>query len=120
MTTSAATAEATLAAIAPSGADPTFPALHIRPPRGWVNDPNGVALVDGTYHVFFQYNPDSPLHDAIRWGHVSSPDLLRWQPEPLALSPRPDGPDRHGCWTGCVVDDAGVPTAVYSSVAATS
>ena len=121
-TTSPGTASAATTPLegSPAGGDPTFPALHIRPPRGWVNDPNGVALVDGVHHVFFQHNPDSPLHDAIRWGHVSSPDLLHWQEEPLALVPRPDGPDRHGCWTGCVVDDAGVPTAVYSAVADTS
>ncbi len=96
--------------------DPAFPALHIRPPRGWVNDPNGVAKVDGTYHVFFQHNPRSPVHDVIAWGHARSGDLLHWQEEPLALRPRPGGPDSHGCWTGCVVDDDGVPTAVYSAV----
>ncbi|WP_432507389.1 glycoside hydrolase family 32 protein [Kineococcus arenarius] len=101
-------------------ADPTFPSLHVRPPRGWVNDPNGVALIDGTYHVFFQHNPDDPLHDAIRWGHASSHDLLHWSEEPIALAPRPGELDSHGCWTGTVIDDGGVPTAVYSAVADTS
>ena len=37
--------------------DPAFPALHIRPQRGWLNDPNGLCRMDGDYHVFFQYNP---------------------------------------------------------------
>nr|WP_240895539.1 glycoside hydrolase family 32 protein [Kineococcus siccus] len=91
--------------------------MHGRPPRGWVNDPNGVARVDGTYHVFFQHNPDDPVHDAITWGHVSSTDLLRWHEEPIALRPRPGELDAHGCWTGTVLDDGGVPTAVYSGVA---
>ena len=27
-------------------ADPTFPTLHARPARGWLNDPNGLAYVD--------------------------------------------------------------------------
>ena len=106
----------------PAGAarDLAFPALHVRPARGWVNDPNGLALVDGRYHVFFQHNPDDPLHAAIRWGHASSTDLLRWREEPIALVPRPGELDAHGCWTGTVVDDGGVPTAVYSAVADTS
>jgi beta-fructofuranosidase len=100
-----------------AAADRDRPRLHVRPPRGWLNDPNGVAKVDGTYHVFFQHNPDSHEHDAITWGHASSPDLLRWTDEPVALRPRPGQPDAVGCWTGCLVDDDGVPTAVYSGVA---
>ena len=97
--------------------DPAFPRLHGRPDRGWVNDPNGCSYVDGRYHVFFQYNPDAPVHAGIKWGHVSSTDLVRWRQEPIALVNRPDELDRYGCWSGCVVDDAGVPTAVYSAVA---
>jgi beta-fructofuranosidase len=95
--------------------DPTFPALHIRPARGWLNDPNGLCWIDGRYHVFFQYNPDAPVHGNIHWGHVSSSDLLSWQEHPYALVPRPGGIDAVGCWSGSVVDDAGVPTAVYTA-----
>lgn len=94
--------------------DPAFPARHGRPDRGWLNDPNGCAYVDGRYHVFFQYNPHGPEHHRISWGHVSSTDLVRWQAEPIALVPRAGGPDAFGCWTGCLVVDDGVPTAVYS------
>jgi beta-fructofuranosidase len=97
--------------------DPAFPRLHGRPDRGWVNDPNGCSYVDGRYHLFFQYNPDAPTHTGIKWGHASSTDLVRWRQEPIALVNRPGEPDQHGCWSGCVVDDAGVPTAVYSAVA---
>ena len=97
--------------------DPAFPRLHGRPDRGWVNDPNGCSYVDGRYHVFFQYNPDAPVHAGIKWGHVSSTDLVRWRQEPVALVNRPGELDRYGCWSGCVVDDGGVPTAVYSAVA---
>jgi beta-fructofuranosidase len=97
--------------------DPTFPRLHGRPPAGWINDPNGCSYLDGRYHVFFQYNPDSTAHLAIRWGHMSSTDLVRWRAEPVALMNRPGELDAYGCWSGCVVDDNGVPTAVYSAVA---
>jgi beta-fructofuranosidase len=96
--------------------DPAFPALHGRPARGWLNDPNGCAHVDGRYHVFFQYNPHAPVHDRITWGHASSADLVSWRPEPVALSPRPGEPDSFGCWSGCLLPDGGVPTAVYSGV----
>ena len=97
--------------------DPAFPRLHGRPDRGWVNDPNGCSYIDGRYHVFFQYNPDAPVHAGIKWGHASSADLAHWRQEPIALVNRPGELDSFGCWSGCVVDDAGVPTAVYSAVA---
>jgi beta-fructofuranosidase len=80
-----------------------------------MNDPNGVCRIDGRYHVFFQYNPEAPVHGAMHWGHVSSTDLLHWQEHPIALKPRPELIDGAGCWSGCVVDDAGVPTAVYTA-----
>jgi beta-fructofuranosidase len=95
--------------------DPAFPALHIRPARGWLNDPNGLCRIDGTYHVFFQYNPHAPVHGNVHWGHVSSTDLLHWTEHPIALLPRPAGIDAAGCWSGCIVDDDGMPTAVYTA-----
>jgi beta-fructofuranosidase len=48
--------------------DAIFPGLHIRPARGWLNDPNGLCRIDGRYHVFFQYNPDAPVHGNIHSG----------------------------------------------------
>ena len=96
------------------------PYLHIHPRHGWLNDPNGLVRIDGTYHVFYQHNPVAPVHADICWGHVSSPDLLHWTEEPVALAPRPDGPDRGGCWSGCLVDDTGTPTAVYTGVRSSS
>jgi len=96
--------------------DPAFPRFHPRPAQGWINDPAGLSHVEGRYHVFFQYNPDSARHQDICWGHLSSPDLVRWDGEPVALRPQPGGPDALGCWSGVVTDDAGVPTAVYSGV----
>ena len=98
-----------------SVADPSFPTLHIRPRQGWLNDPNGLCRIDGRYHVFFQYNPDAPIHSGVHWGHVSSTDLLHWQEHPVALAPRRGLIDGVGCWSGCIVDDGGVPTAVYTA-----
>lgn len=98
--------------------DRSFPRLHPRPPRGWLNDPNGILFADGRWHLFFQYNPDSARHDRIRWGHASSPDLLHWEQHPIALHPQEGGPDAFGCWSGVGTVDDGIPTAVYSGVTA--
>ena len=32
--------------------------FHLMPPTGWLNDPNGLCQLGGTYHVFHQYSPD--------------------------------------------------------------
>jgi len=94
--------------------DATRPGYHFTPPANWLNDPNGLIRWDGRYHVFYQYNPAGPFHNAIHWGHAVSDDLLHWTDEPVALSPSPDGPDRDGCWSGCAVDDDGTPTVLYT------
>lgn len=96
--------------------DRAFPALHTRPAGGWVNDPNGPFRWNGAYHLFYQHNPSAPVHDHIHWGHARSDDLLRWHTEPDAITPTPGHLDAGGCWSGCVVDDDGVPTAVYTGI----
>ncbi|MEU2930852.1 glycoside hydrolase family 32 protein [Streptomyces sp. NPDC007251] len=96
--------------------DPAAPRFRVRPPAGWINDPNGPFLRHGRHHLFYQYNPAAPVHANIHWGHASSLDLVHWEHHPVALTPTPGGPDEAGCWSGCVVDDDGVPTAVYTGV----
>ena len=95
---------------------PHDPRLHLRPPAGWANDPNGPFRWRGRTHLFYQHNPAGPSHENIHWGHASSADLVTWEHHPVALAPTPGGPDEAGCWSGCVVDDEGVPTAVYTGV----
>lgn len=96
--------------------DRSFPRLHPRPAKGWLNDPNGIHYADGRWQVFFQYNPASARHEWVHWGHVSSPDLLRWEQHPIALAPQTGAPDEYGCWTGVAVIEQGVPTLIYSGV----
>ena len=77
--------------------------LHLEPPRGWLNDPNGLCYFGGLYHVFFQYCPthangSGPKH----WGHYQSPDLLHWTFTGAPL--HPDTPqDKSGAYSGCAV-----------------
>ena len=61
--------------------------LHLMPPDGWLNDPNGLCWFRGEYHVFFQYSPREPEGGLKHWGHYISPDLLHWEYAGIALSP---------------------------------
>ncbi|WP_033223146.1 glycoside hydrolase family 32 protein [Kitasatospora phosalacinea] len=98
-----------------SPADPHLPAVHLRPPENWINDPNGLAFHDGHYHVFFQYNPHAPVHARVHWGHYRSPDLVTWEPQPIALTPTPGGYDADGCYSGNAVSDGSRLVAFYSA-----
>lgn len=97
-----------------------LPAWHIRPSRGWLNDPNGIVHWQGRWHVFFQHNPAGPRHDRIHWGHVSSADLLTWREHPVAFGPQPCGPDRYGCWSGVFVGGLDRPAVAYSGLVDTT
>lgn len=94
--------------------DPHRPRYHFTAPANWMNDPNGLIQWQGVHHLFYQYNPDSPLHGNIHWGHAASADLVHWEDWPVALAPTPDSPDADGVYSGCAVDDNGVPTLIYS------
>lgn len=87
-------------------ADPHRQKLHIQPPVGWLNDPNGLCKVDSTYHVFYQYSPFDPNGGVKHWGHVTSTDLLHWQQQPVILCP--DEPfDCHGAYSGSALYEDG-------------
>src|SRR5918993_5945456 len=88
--------------------DPHRPLYHFLPASNWMNDPNGLIQWEGTYHLFYQTNPNGPIHGTIHWGHASSDDLVYWTDLPLALSPTPGGPDQEGCYSGCAVNNDGV------------
>lgn len=77
--------------------------LHIEPPEGWMNDPNGLCFFDGLYHVYFQYSPGTPNGESVRrWGHYVSPDLLSWKYKGIVLDA--DIPeDRDGVFSGCAL-----------------
>lgn len=68
--------------------DETYrPQFHYSPPSGWMNDPNGLVFVDGTYHMFYQYYPEKTVWGPMHWGHVESTDLVNWKQNPIALAP---------------------------------
>lgn len=92
------------------------PQFHFLPPGNWMNDPNGLIRWRDQYHLFYQHNPNAPVWGNIHWGHAVSDDLIHWSDLPIALSPSEDGPDKDGCWSGCAVDNNGVPTLLYTGV----
>jgi len=104
---------ATLAAPPP---DPVRPRYHFMPPANWMNDPNAPIFHNGEYHLFYQHNPKAAKWDTMHWGHASSTDLLHWKHLPIALTPTPGGPDKDGCFSGCMVIDNGKPVIVYTGV----
>ena len=61
--------------LAPPPANPR-PLLHFSATEGWLNDPNGLVFVDGTFQLFFQYAAKGPLASPLSWGHATSLDLL--------------------------------------------
>lgn len=75
-------------ALAQTYSEPYRPQYHFTPARGWINDPNGLVYADGTYHMFYQYNPGGTGHGNVSWGHATSEDLTHWDERPVALLAR--------------------------------
>ena len=77
--------------------------LHLEPPRGWLNDPNGLCFFGGFYHVYFQYAMENADGSGKKcWGHYRSRDFLKWEFTGTVLFP--DIPeDRDGVYSGCAV-----------------
>ncbi|AMR34101.1 glycosyl hydrolase family 32 [Mucilaginibacter sp. PAMC 26640] len=63
------------------------PQFHFSPKAHWMNDPNGMVFLNGTYHLFFQYHPGGTTWGPMHWGHATSPDLMHWTEQPIALYP---------------------------------
>ena len=78
---------------------PWRPGLHLAPPTGWLNDPNGLCRFRDEYHVFYQYAPFDANGGVKFWGHCKSRDLLSWERCPVMLYS--DEPyDVHGAYSG--------------------
>ena len=98
-----------------TAADHHRPRFHPRPPRGYVNDPNGPVVLDGGLaHLYFQSRPTTDMSAPVEWGHLTSRDFVTWQLHRPAMVPVPDGLDRDGCYSGNTVLDDGRVRAFYS------
>lgn len=90
---------------------------HFRPPKNWLNDPNGPMLYKGFYHLFYQYNPNGALFDAgMVWAHSVSHDLINWIHLNHALYPT-EPFDIKSCWSGSVTILPGnKPAILYTGI----
>jgi sucrose-6-phosphate hydrolase SacC (GH32 family) len=77
------------------------PRIHFYAGPKWNNDPNGPILLNGQYHMYFQYNPFGDQWGHMSWGHAVSRDLTHWSSLPVAL------PEESGImiFSGSVVED---------------
>ena len=107
-----------------SGYDEQYrPQIHYTPAKNWINDPNGMVYVDGTYHLFYQYNPQGNVWGNMSWGHATSTDLMHWKEQPVALTRDALGAIFSG---SCVIDKnntsgfgANAMVALYTSAGET-
>lgn len=64
------------AGAARAAADPHRQKLHVQPPVGWLNDPNGLCQIGDEYHVFYQYGPFDPTGGVKHWGARAQPRFV--------------------------------------------
>ena len=63
------------------------PQYHFPPDSMMMNDLNRMVYLDGKYHLFYQYFPDSTVWGPMYWCHAVSPDMTQWEHLPIALYP---------------------------------
>lgn len=70
-----------------------------------MNDPNGLFRAsNGTWHLYYQYNPTALVAGNQHWGHATSEDLYTWENQPIALYP-PANVTGSGVFSGSAVLD---------------
>jgi fructan beta-fructosidase len=85
------------------------PKFHHIAPGQWINDPVGLHRHDGHW-VLHDQRAGSAGEPAIGWGRATSPDLLHWTDEGLAIPPEADA----WIYSGSVVADAAPPLAFFT------
>ncbi|XP_042434353.1 beta-fructofuranosidase, insoluble isoenzyme 3-like [Zingiber officinale] len=89
---------------------------HFRPPRNWINDPNGPMYYNGVYHLFYQYNPNGSVWGNIIWAHSVSTDLINWEALEPAIYPTIPS-DINGCWSGsATILPGNRPVIMYTGI----
>ena len=87
--------------------------LHLMPPVGWLNDPNGLCQFGGVFHAFFQYSPFDPEGGVKMWGHYTSRNMIDWEYKGVMLYP--DQPlDCSGVYSGCAYIEDGEMYLYYT------
>ena len=87
--------------------------FHLEMPFGLINDPNGLAYVNGEYHIFYQWNPLGCQHKNKCWAHVKTKDLVNYTMPELSMWPT-DSHDKDGCYSGCGFGENGQLRVLYT------
>lgn len=86
-------------------------AFHAAPPSGhWLNDPNALIATGTGFALLAQHRADAPDFRETGWGLLTSPDLLDWRWEGVAVAPRPAG----WAYSGCAVVAGGRPELFHT------
>ena len=96
--------------------DYTRPQFHGAPYQFWMNEPHAPLYYNGMYHLFFQENMTGPYWRLIYWGHLVSPDMVRWKPVREAITSTEDSVVPDGVWSGgSTLDKNGVPLLFFTA-----
>lgn len=89
------------------------PKIHLMPPIGWLNDPNGLCQMQGIHHIFFQYSPDDPRGGDKYWGHYETKDYIHYDFTGIFLKPDSRA-DKDGVYSGSAYVENGVLYFYYT------
>lgn len=90
-----------------------IPQFHLVPPKGWLNDPNGLCQNKGIHHIFFQYSPDDPNGGLKSWGHYETKDFIHYDFTGEFLKPDCEA-DKDGAYSGCAYVEDGIMYLYYT------
>lgn len=86
---------------------------HLMADIGWISDPNGLCLHNGTIHIFHQYTPAKDLKLWKSWGHWTTKDWKTFQDEGCLMTPD-SWMDKDGCYSGSGYSKDGILHLFYT------
>lgn len=76
-----------------------YPKVHLAPPFGLLNDPNGLAYFNGFYYIFYQYHPNNIEHGLKHWQMYKTKDFITYIDCGIKLAPHSEE-DNFGVYSG--------------------
>lgn len=79
-----------------------YPKIHIAPPCGLLNDPNGLVYFNDEYHIFYQFHPNKVKHGLKNWYHLTTKDFINFKARGIKLYPEEDF-ENFGIFSGSAI-----------------
>ena len=86
---------------------------HLMPETGWLNDPNGLMELNGTYHIYYQYDPFDAEGELKLWNHCTTRDFIHYEDLGPVLFPDQEF-DAHGVYSGSAFLENGKACFFYT------